>query len=490
MTDDRSTDWDDERLAEAFRARSAAHPTPPDLASASIERVRASAGPRVGWLRFRVLPALVAALAVAVIATVITVGRPSVEPGLTAQPSSAVVQGALPILSVSEAIAVRDVEETDREIAVRGYFSPAPLTMRCVASGFVENPVRLECPESFQWLLDTPEPLNAITSVLPAGRIGFQPMLPFLDIDALARAADRAAASGSLVEVVFIGHFHDWRGHPNLCATGNEADCDGFVVDGIESAAGMKMPASVVVDLEPWAGMPRVDAAWTAADVRAVLADAIPDFRAMSLVALPGHRIRQLQPSLGTGGLGIIDRDVVWVVTGLEGGDGVVPVRRTFLLVDGTAEAYVASPESEVGFATFPLVLRPAGGPFILDLADRDNRHVAVEIYDESGLLVSAAPMAPGAWASEDPAPRDISVTQVAGRPNEIRIGWIGGACDGTWWFTIAPDARSISVDKRPSPTPGESFCILVGILRGVTLTFSEPVSAADIEIVMRPPEG
>ena len=86
-----------------------------------------------------------------------------------------------------------------------------------------------------------------------------------------------------------------------------------------------------------------------------------------------------------------------------------------------------------------------------LDLVDHDGRHLSVEIVDESGLLVSAAPVAPGT-PSDVPTPgNDVAVSQVAGQPNEIRLSWVGGVCDWPMRFTIRPDGRTILQEAFPS---------------------------------------
>ncbi len=126
MTDDRlPTDWPDERLAAAFLARAAARPTPQDLAAATLERVRRSSprSPSRPW-RYS-LGAIGAAAAVVIVVAAIAIGRPAAEPGQSPSIGPAATAPGLPVLSVAEAIAIRDADPTDREIAVRGYFSPA-----------------------------------------------------------------------------------------------------------------------------------------------------------------------------------------------------------------------------------------------------------------------------------------------------------------------------------------------------------------------------
>lgn len=356
MTPGGTSDWDDERLAAAFGALRVGRPTPPDLVTVAVEQVRNARVDQPAQARRASLALLASAAAVAVLVGVVAVARP---PGPVAAPTAAF---GLPILSVAEAITVRDTDPTDREIAVRGWFSPPPQTPCGGPMSPAENPVRLECPHNLQWLLDGPLPLPTSRGTLPVGRIGFQPLLPFLEDAPLASAGQRAAAAGSLPELVLIGHFHDRRGVPALCDVPDPAACAGFVVDSIFSIDGRLVPSSTVVDLEPLAGEPRREPSWTTADVDRLVLAALPQFRILSRVALPGDRIGELEPALGTGALGIIDRPIAWVVTGLDPGpNGLEPARRTLLIVDGTGEAYEAVPweVSNIGFVPFALVPLP-----------------------------------------------------------------------------------------------------------------------------------
>jgi hypothetical protein len=497
MTDDerRPTDWPDDRLADAFLARAAARPTPADLTEATLERVRESSPPSTSRFDLRSIGALAAAAAIVVAVGAIAIGQRPVDPAN--QPTMAL---GLPVVSVSEAIAIHDTDPTDREIAVRGYFSPA-LPLPCPAPDVrtSENPIRLDCPLMTQWLLENPERLVTRSSNSMEGRApdgpAFHPVFPFIDMSAVTAAGRK----DDPVELVVIGHFHDRRGDPDtaLCGATPDANCDSFVIDGIHSVAGTRVASSTVIDLEPWPPEPRREPTWTSDDVDRLVQNAVPSFAILSRVALPGHRIRELEPSLGTGALNIIDRPIAWVVTGLDASaGGSPPMRRTFLIVDGTAEAYETAPwnvEPNVGFVPFALIPLPfaspeptdaAAEPITLDVVDVLDRHLSVEIVDESGLLVSAAPVAPGT-PSDVPTPgNDVAVSQVAGHANEIRLSWVGGACDGPVRFTIRSDGRTILVEQGPWEGDTGSFCILVGIPRSITLDFSEPVPAAEVEIV------
>jgi hypothetical protein len=357
MTDDRRpTDWPDDRLADAFRARADARPTPSDLSAATIDRVRLVSSGTSPRRRFAYVGGLAAAAAVIALVASVALVRPWPQPG-----NDTPTAFGLPILGVAEAIAVRDQDATDREIAVRGYFLPADLRLRCGASFLAINPVRLRCPFNTQWLLDTPQPLDGSRTSLPPARIGFQPLLPGLDTSVLDEAADRGLATQSLVEVVLIGHFHDRRGHPNLCDSADVSACDGFIADGIYSVGGDLIPPSTIVQVAA-SGDPQVGLTWTADDVDRLILEVVPRFQILSRVASAGSEIPSLEPALGTGALGIIDRPLAWLVTGLDPGtNDTQPVRRTFLLVDGTAEAYESAPWdlSDVGFIPFHLIGLP-----------------------------------------------------------------------------------------------------------------------------------
>jgi hypothetical protein len=496
MTDDerRPTDWPDDRLVDAFVARASMRPTPADLAEASLERVRESSPRSTSRFDLRSIGALAAA-AIVIAVGAIAIGQRPVEPAN--QPTMAL---GLPVVSVSEAIAIHDTDPTDREIAVRGYFSPA-LPLPCPAPDLrtSENPIRLDCPLMTQWLLENPERLVTRSSDSTAGRApdgpAFHPVFPFIDMSAVSAAV----RNDDPVELVVIGHFHDRRGDPDtaLCGATAVANCDSFVVDGIHSVAGTRVASSTVIDLEPWPPEMRREPTWTPDDVDRLVTRAVPSFAILSRVALPGHRIRQLEPSLGTGALNIIDRPIAWVITGLDPStSGGPPVRRTFLIVDGTAEAYETAPwdvEPNIGFVPFALVSLPlaspepsgvAAEPITLDLVDLDGRHLSVEIVDESGLLVSAAPVPPGT-PNDVPTPgNDVAVSQVADHANEIRLSWVGGVCDGPVRFTIRPDRRTIFQEAFPSAGDPGRVCIAIGIPRSLTLTFSEPAPASEVEIV------
>ena len=217
--------------------------------------------------------------------------------------------------------------------------------MPCPDSRTSENPIRLDCPLMTQWLLESPERLVEVVRLdgrSRAGRAGVPPGLPVPRHVGRVAAAERNDDPVESCSSVTSTTGAETR---NLCAATNDADCDGFVVDGIHSVGRRErclehgdQPGAVA---RPSRAASRLDPA----DVDRLSLAAVPSFEILSRVALPGHRIRELEPALGTGALSIIDRPIAWVVTGLDASaGGSAPVRRTFLIVDGTAEAYETVP--------------------------------------------------------------------------------------------------------------------------------------------------
>jgi hypothetical protein len=478
MTGDRD-DWDDDRLAAAFGVRASGRSTPPDLMAGALERVQAAGRRQPMRLSRAPIALLATAAAVAVLVGIVGVSPRHSGPAATATATApATTVYGMPILSVAEAIAVRDSPPTDREIAVRGYVAPASRTFGCARPfDAARNPIRMDCPGDGQWLVDAPSRRGPIPGTLPPDRVGFPSVLPFLDRSPLDAVTATAPAGNSLAEVVLIGHFHDRRGVPALCDVPDPAACAGFVVDAIFSIDGRLVPSSTVVDLEPLPGEPRREPAWTTADVDRLVLAALPQLQVLSRVALPGHRIHELEPALGTGALGIIDRPIAWVVTGIEPGAGGGPsVRRTLLIVDGTAEAYESVPWSisDVGFTPFPLAplppeptpsptapasapvaVLPAGAPTsvfglpVLSLSE------ALLRAPEPGLVEADTELAVAGYFIQPPGA--IDCPPVAGTP-----GPIGAECPtGLRWLTeapqrlpIGPTGRFAEPARRPALNP------------------------------------
>lgn len=360
MTDRVPTEWSDDRLNAAFRHRADARATPGDLVRATIDRVRSvERAPRHRRLVY--LGGLVGAASVAAIA-ILLVARPAID----RTGDDGLVQG-LPILTVSEAIAVRDGGPDDREIAVSGFLGAGPVFF-CAFNPAPLNPTELRCSQS--WLMERPESLLTVGvgESVASGRNPTGPALSpsFALVDAPPGHPLTRDGNSTPSAVVLIGHFDDRRAV--MCPADSVPACtDTFVVDRVESVEGARTAANVRLDLDPLDGRPARGLTWKPDEVAARLLSEVPNLTILSQVAVASPRVGELEPSLGTGALGIIDRrEIVWLVTGLEATTGgQEPARRAFLIVDGTAEAYEAVPFNvdNVGFVPFTLV----GTPFASD---------------------------------------------------------------------------------------------------------------------------
>jgi len=338
------TGWSDERLRAGFRRAAGSAAVPGDLVFATTEAVRGTRRP-IRWA----LPQLRAAATVLAI-VVFAIGIGARLTSDQDQPPSSPSTHGLPILTVAGALAKHDAGSSE-EMAVRGYLSPAPDGVRCPPPiGQAINPIRLDCPRFFAWLLDSPTPLEGIGAALPAGRIGFHPVFPGLNAPAMPQYRPGTAP---LSEVVLIGHFHDRRNIPALCDSPDPGVCDSFVVDGVVEVDGTPQPVSTLELLEPLGNEPRHEPRWTASDADAAAHAIAPGLDVLSRVAIAGHRIAELEPALGTGALSIIDQPVVWLINGLEHRANEPARLRTLLLVDGSGEAFEAVDwtTSNVGWA-------------------------------------------------------------------------------------------------------------------------------------------
>jgi hypothetical protein len=324
MNDDRRpTDWSDDRLAAAFRARADARLTPSDLSAATVDRIRRV--PRISPIRDRFvrLGGVVAAAAVVAIAAVALVARPTTGPIGTAGPTTF----GLPVLSVSGALLVRDGGVDDREVAVHGFLSGRML-MSCPFIPHSPNPTELRCADSFTWLMSAPESVvkrtsNSVTMHGPAGP-ALKPGLALVDTTGAISDSDVATP------VLFIGHFDDRRAE--FCAVDVRHTCaDTFIVDRIDRGTLAtvtfrdlaRLDQPVQADSETDALIQRVD----------------PSLRILSRRVVAIERLSSTEPvySATPGGTPSYLSSAAWVVTALPPVDASGrAVARTFVIFDGT----------------------------------------------------------------------------------------------------------------------------------------------------------
>jgi len=157
------------------------------------------------------------------------------DPSATPAPTNA-SSLALPVVTVGDALAIRDGGGDDREIAVRGWYSDAP-TMSCpIRFGVLRLPLEMSCPDQFMWLMQDAEHLHVVDGDTETTR---PPVGPALnpDLDSVDRSwipAHTGPGPIELVDVVMVGHFDDPRA-ASCPKNARQACRDRFVVDQVWS---------------------------------------------------------------------------------------------------------------------------------------------------------------------------------------------------------------------------------------------------------------
>jgi hypothetical protein len=321
MNDDRRpTDWPDDRLAAAFRARADAHPLPTGLSVTTMDRVRRV--PRVAPTRDRFvrLGGIVGAAVVVTIVAVALVSRPTAGPIGSAGPTTF----GLPVLSVDDAVAIRDSGVDDREIAIHGFLS-GRVTMSCPFIPHPPNPTELRCAEAFTWVMSAPESIvfrngDSVTVHGPTGP-ALNPGLALVDTTGVMSDSDVATP------VAFIGHFDDRRA--DLCAVDIRPTCaDTFIVDRIDRGT----MQTVTFNDQAAAGQ-------TDSEIDALINRVDSNLRIISrrVVAIENLGLTEPVYQATPSGTPSYVSSAAWVVTALPPVDaGDRAIARTFVIFDGT----------------------------------------------------------------------------------------------------------------------------------------------------------
>ena len=345
--------WEDDRLNRAYGERFGGR-APAELTTDVIDRVRSTRGARSS--RMPAWAAAAAAALVVAIGTGIVLWGPPPQvadrspgpPRSIVPPSSPVsVEGfpaevlGLPVISVSEAIALRDAGPDDTEIAVRGFVPPGPLhPISCPAPARPPTPVELGCPEFItSWLTELPELLFKSTATGSEGSPPTGPALqPLFRIETprqLAGGPDPDADEP--VPAVLVGHFADQRS--GLCP-----DAEGcrreFVVDARVWVAGDLAGREVVRALDqPAGGAAEPQLSAERAILAALWRPEAP--KAVWVAALTRQYLDQVDPRVAEVPA-LAAAEVVWIVRQLVEDAG-RPVVLTVFVVDGTREAFIGS---------------------------------------------------------------------------------------------------------------------------------------------------
>jgi hypothetical protein len=496
-------DWDDERLAAAFRAQFD-RPAPAGLEKDVHVHIVGTAPARFGAMRHRGPGWSLAAAAVIVIVigtvafSVGGLGRgvgtpnpsdagahasPAAIPTPTEQALPGVVFG-LPIIHLADAFAIRNAGIDDREIAVQGWFEGG-LMPGCPAPNVNPiNPLQVGCPDGFVWLMERAETLishsgNRTDMTGPSGP-ALNPDLDGIERSWQPTAAEALDANGLSIptDVVFVGHFDDRRAA--LCPKAEVADCrDRFVVDSVARVHGVEPPLSVM-------GAAPGSTKSTVADIEAIIANEAPQSTILSMLVVdPETDVTTIEPSLASTGDGSLVRTTVWVVRVLET-DRIA----TYIVVDGSDTIYEMNADNHaIQVGGTPPGATPA--PSIGQWPPADARVVAltspvgagkpavqVAIVDESGRLASVAET-----GAVDPRTLSfdgrLGAYAEPGDPGRVHLAWVGGMCDSQITVTVAVDVRSITFDMGPQPD-----CDSIGVGRQLVLDFTGSVDAAAIELL------
>jgi hypothetical protein len=246
----------------------------------------------------------------------------------------------LPILTVSEAIAMRASGQAEgRILAIQGFYSSAD-AHRCQPprTPISELEGWLRCRSQDSALAERDEPVGATPTggLLPAGP-HLRPHFPGYT------HADLNAPPGQTTEVVFLGHFDDRRAR--LCSAERLVECrEVFFVDRVARAAGRSLGPSV---WQERSGL-EVDLELSSGDVEALVRQQLgPQAHAHWLAALRAKDIAAFDPTTPVDPTGL---GTLWYVQAATADPmpGAIPDRLvTLIFIDSTRELRWSSDAGE-----------------------------------------------------------------------------------------------------------------------------------------------
>jgi hypothetical protein len=376
----------------------------------------------------------------------------------------------LPVISVEEAIAIRDAGRDDREIAVRGWFPPS-VPVPCPRQP-TTSPLESSCQNRFEVLMADEEQLidvrlDGYSTHGPAG------LAISIDVDGVDQSWKPRLPTLAPVDLIAVGHFDDRRS--GWCDPSRINACrDRFVVDRVEWVDGATQPLSLVI--ATGADGPLF------APVEANVIAALPDRPLLSAAVWRGADLGQVEPSLREERLGITDQAAVWIVRVLDDGRAA-----TYLVIDGTDRTYVMETDGQtvlVGGAPAENRERtwPPTGVQDVPMPEGPSGLVSkAGVVDRSGLVVEARP-------AGDADPRGPTTSLLAGQmaivqaaPDTIIAYWDGSLCDDRFVLTVYGDRAGEPPDRLELRGERAKSCRLALATRGIVLRFSQPVDAAAI---------
>jgi hypothetical protein len=467
--------WDDDRLDAAYTARSEGHPTPSDLTATTIRAIRSGARPTTVSRWPRILAA--AAAVIVVVGGLAIAGLGSRGPNLgaatpsdaaaeaTVSPAASESSGAaaasaptevagLKVISVNDAIAIRDRVDR-RELAVRGWYMAMPLPCPSMVPG-PSSPIEPTCDNEISWLMRDDEDLSLPGSGRPNGPA----IHAYLgDVGGLA--------TPSPVDVVVIGHFDDRR--TAQCPADAKAACrDAFVVDRICWVDGTELELSSLNELD----RPTTS---TDHEVASTVLEFAPQATILSALTVTGDDLADTEPAFRTRDeYRLTDEAGVWIVKVVVDGSPV-----TFFVVDGTLEAYMMAADGRAQQARpFSPGVRftdpwPPSGAAIVDVPG-----VEIAVVDLSNHLLGArAASLDGTTLPPDVAAKPIHLAETT-TSGELLLTWSGSGCDRRASVTVGRSLTTISVERIEAPN-----CEGDARTYGLILTFDDPVDVDTVEL-------
>ena len=463
--------WDDERLGTAFAARASRTTTPTDLPSATSSALRDRPASTEAWRRL-LASAAVVLLAVGAVTGGLALRGASGVPSST-DPWAGRTAVGLPIISVSDAITIRDAGIDDREIAVHGWFwpvAPIPCTLPPPTS---LQPV---CLDQHIVLMAEPESLGTGGS---SGYSGPRPTGPSfqIDLDDLDSAWQPALPPSRPVEIAVVGHFDD-HGSTSCSAEQRDACRDRFVVDRVDRVDGGLLPTSIVDYLDGTGS--------SFDDAHGIIGSVRPGGTVLSAShAVGGFDPRRLDQGF--------DDSARWIVRVLEHRALV-----TYLVVDSIASIYeltdagpvllaLSTPGQPVSPSPSPIreptpTPSPAWGPWpppdafsVMEFKDDAGRKAFVAIVDASGLLESVSEGVPDATIEDGAFEGFFRDPSGAHR---YRLRWTTRVCDLEMTVSIARAVARIVIEHKP-----REGCDSMAVGRDLVLEFSQDVDPAEVQL-------
>ena len=356
--------------------------------------------------------------------------------------------------------AIADLPEIDDSqapaVAIKGWYVLPDPTVECPElPGTRAGPVEQPCPVGRHWLLEKPERLWDDPGQPWIDRVPTGPALnPIVPADVPFDIPNLWFDTGPYpLPVVVIGHFRD----PRTALGGNPDD---LVVDALVWRAGAAIanapvgPVAGSLD-DPLAVMIRAQR-----DAGSSIEDWLSLTSGTALVE-DDPSGDPLPPELATA-------ERVWVIRRLvEREQGGAVIERAYT-ADGGERVWSSSLCCRVWLET--KLLTALGGPPILETLDYPGDIVEIR----PGLPEGAASWVEG---QGPPETGTVMLGVIEGRPNELRIAWIGRECDRTWQLTWWANEVLLWPRER------QLTCSEAGVRREVVLTLDHPVDLEAIRV-------